>query len=38
MHALAVDSKGNIYVGETMNNNRLQKFRYVGMKPAAPTE
>jgi hypothetical protein len=33
-HALGVDSKGNVYVGETINTNRVQKFRYVGMRPA----
>jgi len=33
-HALAVDSHGNVYVGETINNNRVQKFRFVGMRGA----
>ena len=33
-HALAVDSKGNVYVGESFDNNRVQKFRFVGMRPA----
>lgn len=37
-HALAVDSKGNIYVGETINNNRVQKFKYVGMRKSAMLE
>ena len=35
VHALAVDAEGNVYVGETVNNNRVQKFRFVGMRPAA---
>jgi hypothetical protein len=26
VHALAVDAGGNVYVGETRNNNRVQKF------------
>jgi DNA-binding beta-propeller fold protein YncE len=34
-HALAVDSKGNIYVGETINNNRVQRFRFTGMRPSS---
>ena len=34
VHALVVDAEGNLYVGETINNNRLQKFRFVGMQPA----
>ncbi len=33
-HAMAVDSQGNVYVGETINNNRVQKFRFVGMRGA----
>ena len=32
-HALVVDSKGNIYVGETIDNNRIQRFNFVGMRP-----
>jgi DNA-binding beta-propeller fold protein YncE len=31
VHALAVDSKGNIYVGETTDNDRVQRFKFVGM-------
>jgi hypothetical protein len=31
-HALATDSKGNVYVGETVDNNRVQRFKFVGMK------
>jgi DNA-binding beta-propeller fold protein YncE len=34
VHTLAVDFEGNIYVGETRNNNRVQKFKFVGMRPA----
>ena len=29
-HTLAVDSKGNIYIGETRGGRRVQKFRIVG--------
>ena len=32
-HVLDTDSEGNIYVGETVNRNRIQKFRFVGMQP-----
>ena len=35
VHALAVDAQGNVYVGETRNNNRVQKFHFVGMRPVA---
>ena len=31
-HALAVDAKGNVYVGETIENNRVQRFKFVGMR------
>jgi hypothetical protein len=34
-HALAVDSKGNIYVGENFDGRRFQRFAYKGM--GAPT-
>jgi hypothetical protein len=34
---LAVDSKGNIYVGESINNNRVQRFKFVAMVPT-PSE
>ena len=32
LHDIVVDSQGNIYTGETVNNNRLQKFRFTGMR------
>jgi DNA-binding beta-propeller fold protein YncE len=35
VHALTVDSNGNVYVGETRDNNRVQRFKFVGMRPAA---
>ena len=35
IHTMVTDSKGNIYVGETINNNRMQRFLFTGMKPAA---
>ena len=31
-HQLASDSEGNLYVGETVNRNRIQKFKFVGMR------
>ncbi|MDO8632121.1 MAG: hypothetical protein Q7R41_16680 [Phycisphaerales bacterium] len=37
-HALAVDSKGDVYVGESFDNNRVQKFKFVGMRPATTTK
>jgi DNA-binding beta-propeller fold protein YncE len=30
VHTVAVDSKGNLYLAETINGRRLQKFRRVG--------
>ena len=33
IHAMATDSQGNLYVGETIDNNRVQRFLYQGMKP-----
>ena len=32
IHALAVDSKGNLYVGETRDNNRIQRFTLTGTR------
>ena len=34
-HALAVDSKGNVYVARTFDGRRFQRFVYKGM--GAPT-
>jgi hypothetical protein len=31
-HTMAVDSKGNIYVGESVDGRRVQKFKMVGAK------
>ena len=36
-HTLAVDSKGNVYVGETIDNNRVQRFKFMGFKPMTTT-
>ena len=33
--AMAVDSKGNAYLGETMEGKRVQRFKYVGMGSSA---
>jgi sugar lactone lactonase YvrE len=30
-HSVAVDSHGNVYVGETLNGRRVQKFTPAGM-------
>jgi len=35
-HVQAVDSKGNVFIGETYEGKRLQKFVYKGMGPAIP--
>jgi hypothetical protein len=32
IHAMATDSKGNLYVGETIDNNRVQRFIFKGMR------
>ena len=34
-HHMAVDSKGNVYTGETSEGKRVQKFIYKGTGPAA---
>ena len=31
-HALTVDEQGNVYVGETVDNNRVQRFNFMGMR------
>jgi len=31
-HTMALDSKGNIYVGESVEGRRVQKFKMVGGK------
>ncbi len=35
-HNLAVDSRGNLFITETYEGKRVQKFVYTGMAPAAP--
>jgi hypothetical protein len=32
-HSIAVDSKGNIYITETYEGKRVQKFVYKGLGP-----
>ena len=34
--AIDVDSKGNVYVGETFEGKRVQRFNYAGMGPGLP--
>ena len=34
-HNIATDSKGNIYVAETLEGKRVQRFKYTGMGPAS---
>lgn len=34
-HASAVNSAANVYVGETHNNNRVQRFKFMGMRRTA---
>ncbi len=31
-HTMAVDSKGNLYVGESVDGRRVQKFKMVSSK------
>lgn len=33
-HAVAVDSKGNVYVGESIDNDRVQRFNFTGVRRA----
>lgn len=35
-HNLAVDSQGNVFIGETYEGKRVQKFRYTGLGPLTP--
>jgi len=35
LHTMAIDSKGNLITGETINGRRVQKFNLVGMQPPA---
>jgi DNA-binding beta-propeller fold protein YncE len=35
IHCLAVDSHGNIYTGETLSGNRVQRFLFTGMRPVS---
>lgn len=35
-HNLAIDSRGHLYIGETYEGKRLQKFLYQGLAPATP--
>lgn len=35
-HAIGSDSKGNVYVGDTLNSDRIQRFLYVGMQKVTP--
>lgn len=34
IHAMATDASGNLYVGETVDNNRVQRFLFSGMRSA----
>ena len=34
IHAIAADSQNNIYVGESLTGNRVQRFLYKGTGPA----
>ena len=37
VHSLAVDSKGNLYTGETYEGKRVQKFTFKGVGPVTKT-
>jgi DNA-binding beta-propeller fold protein YncE len=34
-HSIASDSDGNLYIGETIEGKRVQRFKYLGLRPAA---
>lgn len=34
VHDIDVDSKGNVYTGETLTGRRVQRFLYKGLRPA----
>ncbi len=34
LHTMAIDSKGNLITGETINGRRVQKFNLKGYQPA----
>lgn len=34
-HAIGSDSKGHVYVGDTLNGDRIQRFLYTGTKRVA---
>ena len=35
LHSMGVDSRGNLYVGETIPGNRIQRFNFTGMVPVS---
>src|SRR5262249_3756177 len=35
-HVIASDPKGNVYVGETVVRDRIQRFKFVGMRKRQP--
>jgi sugar lactone lactonase YvrE len=35
-HNMAVDTKGNLYIGETLEGRRVQRFLYKGLGAASP--
>jgi hypothetical protein len=35
-HNMAVDRKGNLYIGETLEGRRVQRFLYKGLRAASP--
>ena len=35
-HNMAVDSKGNLFITETYEGKRVQRFTYLGLAPAEP--
>jgi DNA-binding beta-propeller fold protein YncE len=35
-HNMEVDSKGNLYIGETLEGRRVQRFLYKGLRAASP--
>jgi len=33
IHTMGVDSRGNLYIGETIPGNRIQRFTFSGLVP-----
>jgi hypothetical protein len=36
VHGIGADSKGNVYAGDTLNSDKVQRFLYTGTQRMAP--